>query len=470
MPKIFSITTTLPYVNGIPHIGFALEIIEADVCARYHALLGEKVFFNTGTDEHGVNIYEKARESAKAPQEYVDEMSEQFKALQELLNLSYTHFVRTTDAAHKEAAQEFWKKADAAGDIYEKEYQVKYCTGCELEKTDSELDKEGRCLLHPTKEIEIREEENYFFRFSKYQEKLLELYQSRPDFVLPANRQKEIENFVKKGLTDFSISRLKEKMPWGVAVPGDESHVMYVWFDALVNYISTFGWPDTTGEFTQAWPAVQIAGKDNLRQQAAMWQAMLFSAGLEPSRQVLINGFINIDGQKMSKTLGNIITPLEMVERYGTDGTRYLLLSLGPIGEDFDVTWERLDEKYNADLANGLGNLVSRVLKLSESLDSLPEASIARLTPNDLLDSYQIATFMETIWAEVHKANKLMDEKKPWIQVKEDTESFRNTMKELFELLAVITLLLQPILPETAEKIETALKTGKVEPLFKRIT
>lgn len=471
MKKPFSITTTLPYVNGAPHIGFALEILEADVLARYHMLLGHTVFFNTGTDEHGVNIYEKAQEFGKSPQEYVDEMVKPFQDLKGLLNLSYTHFVRTTDEEHKKAAQEFWNRAAAAGDIYKKEYRVKYCTGCELEKTDSELDKEGRCLLHPTKEIVIREEENYFFRFSKYQEALLALYEARPDFVFPEKRQKEIENFVKKGINDFSISRLKEKMSWGVPVPGDEEHVMYVWFDALVNYISTFGWPEEKGEFKEAWPAVQIAGKDNLRQQAAMWQAMLMSVGIEPSRQILINGFITVSGQKMSKTLGNIITPTEMVERYGVDGTRYLLLSLGPIGEDFEVSWERLDEKYNADLANGLGNLVSRVLKLSESLDDIPQVTGVKNPRGEAQDREitALSKSLENSIELVRSANRYMDETKPWVLVKEDTGKFIEVMANLFEKLDAIARDLTPFMPDTAESIQKALQAGATEPLFKRI-
>jgi len=322
--KPFFITTTLPYVNGTPHVGFAMEIIEADVLARYQAQTGAEVVFNTGTDEHGVNIYRKALELGKEPQQYVNEMAETFKNLKPLLDLSFTHFARTTDSHHIVAAQEFWRRCEQAGDIYKKDYKIKYCTGCELEKTESELNDDGRCLLHPSKEIETIEEENYFFRWSKYQEPLLKLYQDNPHFVVPEKRLNEVRNFVAGGLQDFSISRLKEKMPWGIPVPGDDAHVMYVWFDALVNYISTLGWPDDLTTFEQFWPGIQIAGKDNLRQQAAMWQAMLMSAGLPTSRQILLNGFINVNGQKMSKTLGNVISPYEMVEKYGVDGTRYL--------------------------------------------------------------------------------------------------------------------------------------------------
>jgi methionyl-tRNA synthetase len=473
MPKPFYITTTLPYVNGQPHIGFALEIIEADVLARFHSLLGP-VAFNTGTDEHGVNIYRKASELGKTPQEYVDEMAENFKHLRPLLNLSFTHFARTTDEHHILAAQEFWRRCRENGDIYKKDYSIKYCTGCELEKTESELNDDGHCLLHPTKEIEIIEEENYFFRWSKYQDSLLKLYQDNPQFVVPEKRLNEVRNFVAGGLQDFSISRLKEKMPWGIPVPDDDAHVMYVWFDALVNYISTIGWPDNTAEFEKWWPGIQIAGKDNLRQQAAMWQAMLLSAKLPTSRQILLNGFINVDGQKMSKTLGNVISPMEMVERYGVDGTRYLLLSLGSLGEDFDVTWGRMTEKYNADLANGLGNLVSRVVRLAQDLESgiLNRESKSQSLDESVslsLQEYRIADGLEYIWGKVRTANKYVDETKPWELAKTDKQQFETVMGNLTDQVAHIAVLLQPFLPSTSEKIETALKTGVVEPLFQRI-
>ena len=240
--KAYYITTTLPYVNAKPHISFALEIVQADFLARYYSAKGYDVIFNTGTDEHGQKVYEKALAEGKDPQAYVDEYAAAFDQLKSALNLSYTHFIRTSNAAHKMAAQEFWNRCLKAGDIYKSRYQTKYCVGCELEKTDSEL-KDGRCPIHPNLELEARDEENYFFRFSRYQQALLDLYSSYPDFVMPSHRQEEIRKFVEGGLVDFSISRLKEKMPWGVAVPNDPDHVMYVWFDALINYISILAGP-----------------------------------------------------------------------------------------------------------------------------------------------------------------------------------------------------------------------------------
>jgi methionyl-tRNA synthetase len=476
MQEKFYITTTLPYVNAEPHVGFAMEIIEADVLARFKRSQGKEVFFNTGTDEHGLKLFRKAQELGMDVQDYVNGQAENFKQLKNVLNLSWDNFIRTTDAHHLAAAQEFWKRCEKAGDIYTKIYKVKYCVGCELEKTDSEL-VDGKCPLHPGVELEIIEEENHFFRFSKYQQTLLDLYAENPEFVLPKNRLKEIKNFVAGGLEDFSISRLKEKMPWGIEVPGSPDHVMYVWFDALVNYISAIGWPTELEKFDSFWPVVQLAGKDNLRQQSAMWQAMLMSANIKPSKQILINGFITVGGQKMSKSVGNVIAPAEMVEKFGIDGTRYLLLSGGGnFGEDMDITWERLTEKYNADLANGLGNLVSRVVKLAENVESL-DLEEANQDVAEILGK-EFAFFAETelldqalpaIWSKIRNANIFIEDNKPWELAKTDEENFKHIVRSLIAQLYVIAAMLVPFMPETSAKIKTALETKKVDPLFQRI-
>ncbi len=258
------ITTTLPYVNAEPHIGFALEIIQADAWARQRRLLGDEVFFNTGTDEHGQKIYQKALEARKDPQAYTDEYAATFSKLKDALNLSYDAFIRTTDPAHKAAAQEFWRRCAAQGDIYKKKYATKYCVGCELEKTDSELD-HGKCPVHPNLDVQIVDEENYFFRLSKYAEQLKKRFVEDESFIVPRFRANEMLALIDSGLQDFSISRLKSKMAWGVPVPDDPEHVMYVWFDALVNYISTLGWPSDEQKFSEFWPGVQVAGKDNIR-------------------------------------------------------------------------------------------------------------------------------------------------------------------------------------------------------------
>lgn len=465
----FYITTTLPYVNAEPHIGFAKEIIEADALSRFHRLIGDEVFFNTGTDEHGMKIYQKAQELGMDIQEYCDEKAASFDKLKQSLNLSYDSFVRTTDKHHIAAVQEFWKRCDANGDIYKKKYKVKYCVGCELEKTDSEL-VDGRCPLHPNMELEMIEEENYFFRFSKYQEKLLALYASDPEFVRPKKRLNEVLNFAGMGLKDFSISRLKSKMPWGVDIPGDPEQVMYVWFDALVNYISAIGWPDDMGKFEKWWPAIQVCGKDNTRQQSAMWQAMLMSAGIPKSKRVFVNGFITVNGQKMSKSLGNVIGPFEMVEKYGIDGTRYLLLSFGNFGEDVDFTWEGMTEKYNNDLANGLGNLVSRFLKLAEKAEIDRRSHEAkRLFDPEAIDKMEFGKCLDSIWSKVRELNKFVDDNKPWELAKSDQSAFNGVMQAIHDGIADVAESLEAFLPETAEKMKKALEIGQSEILFQRI-
>ncbi|MGB0925428.1 MAG: methionine--tRNA ligase, partial [Minisyncoccia bacterium] len=296
MKKKQYITTTLPYVNAKPHVGFAMEIIRADAFARYQKLTGHDVFFNTGTDEHGMKIHQAAEKAGISVMDYVNPLAAEFKGLIELLGLSSDiHFIRTTDKQHVDAAQEFWKRCNDNGFIYKKNYQAKYCVGCELTKTDSDLEN-GECPIHPGRPIELIDEENYFFKFSACEEFLLNFYKEHPTFVIPDFRFNEIKAFVGRGLQDFSISRLKTKMPWGIPVPGDDDHVMYVWFDALVNYISTLGWPNDTKTFNDFWKdglPVQYAGKDNLRQQSAMWQAMLHAAQLPNTKQIVINGFIN---------------------------------------------------------------------------------------------------------------------------------------------------------------------------------
>lgn len=479
MNNKFYITTTLPYVNAKPHLGFALEIIQADIIARYHILMGDEVVFNTGTDEHGVKIYRKAQEEGKGSQAYVDEYAAKFDDLKDALNLSYTNFIRTSDEAHMKAAQEFWKICDKNGDIYKKAYKIKYCVGCELEKTDSELE-DGRCSIHPTSEIELIEEENYFFRWSKYQDALLKFYEENPDFVIPEFRFNEIKNFVKKGLQDFSISRLKEKMPWGVPVPGDETQVMYVWFDALINYISTLGWPGDIKKFEGFWgtedsrKAVQVAGKDNLRQQSAMWQGMLLSAGLPLSKHVIIHGFITSEGQKMSKSVGNVIDPLEVVEKFGTDALRYWVAKEANTFEDSDFTWDKFKDSYNADLANGLGNLASRILKMAETnLDGpieIPPETIPT-SFKDAMDEFDIKRAAGMIWDDVRRLDHYIQEKQPFVLIKTNPKDAKEIIQELVINLYAIAEMLNPILPGTSETIKELVKENKSpeKPLFPRI-
>jgi methionyl-tRNA synthetase len=505
MKNNYYITTTLPYVNADPHIGFALEIVQADVLARWRTQRGDNVLFNTGTDEHGQKIYQAALDSGQTTQEYCDYYANKFNALKELLNLSFNKFIRTTDEYHVNAAQEFWNRCKnnigpEGPDIYKKQYKTKYCVGCELEKTDSEL-VNGKCPIHPNKEIELREEDNYFFRFTRYESSLKKFYDEHSDFVVPDSRLKEIKSFAANGLQDFSISRLKAKMPWGVPVPGDKEQVMYVWFDALVNYVSTLGWPaiaktsatpapaDSIAEnseptlFDQYWPGVQVAGKDNLRQQAAMWQAMLMSAGLAPSKQIFIHGFMTHDGQKMSKSLGNVVNPLTLVEKYGTDAVRYYLLKAVHPFEDSDFSITNFETLYNSDLANGLGNLVSRVANLIEK--NFPEMKItdemiekfnlsAELEKIDCeLKDYRFDRSMEIINSHVKLGNRRIEDDKLWELVKTDQKSAEIVLELLATRIHVLGIILKAFLPATAEKLLKIFSVGekitKPEPLFKRI-
>jgi len=471
MDKKFYITTTLPYVNAEPHIGFALEIVQADAVARFHKeILKEEVVFNFGTDEHGQKIYQKAVEAKKDPQEYTDEYAKKFDALKKALNLSYTNFIRTTDPDHVKAAQEFWKLCDKNGDIYKKNYKTKYCVGCELEKTDSEL-VGGKCPLHPKLTIEVIEEENYFFKFSKYQKPLLDFYEQNPDFVIPEGKFNEIKSFVKEGLQDFSISRLKSKMPWGVDVPGDDKQVMYVWFDALVNYISTLGWPKDEKKFKEFWPGIQVAGKDNLRQQTAIWQAMLASAGLPFSKQIFIHGFITVNGQKISKSLGNTINPIEVAEKYGTDPLRYYLLSKINPYDDSDFTFEKFEETFNGELANGLGNLVARTAKLCENSGFAFPAVKVQVDEKieKALNQYRFDEVLKIIWEEISQTDQFINEEEPWTL---KGEELKKVLIHLVDHLRSIAFNLKPFLPETSEKIEAQFKGPKIKsdkPLFPRL-
>ncbi len=469
--KKFYITTTLPYVNADPHIGFALEIIQADVVARYHKSLGEDVFFNTGVDEHGIKIFRKAQENNLSPQEYCDIYAKKFDDLKQALGLSYNNFIRTTDEHHQLAAQEFWKLCDKNGDIYLKNYKIKYCIGCELEKTESEL-VNGRCPIHPNLELEIIEEENYFFRYSKYQKKLLAFYKNNPEFVIPGKRYNEIMGFTERGLEDFSISRLKEKMPWGVEVPGDDKHVMYVWFDALVNYISCLGWPEDKKKFKEFWPGLQVAGKDNLRQQSSMWQAMLLSAGLPQSKQIFIHGFITSGGQKMSKSLGNVVNPFDLVKKYGTDAVRYYLLREIVPTEDGDFTYEKFEQRYNSDLAGGIGNLVARVLGIAGKLEikeSKPGKEISGKVKEvkksyiSAVEGFKFNEALSLVWEIISYCDKYINEEKLW-----ETKN-SEVINDLLFAIKEIGILLEPFLPETAGRIKKAVEEKKSENLFPRI-
>lgn len=478
------ITTTLPYVNAEPHIGFALEIVQADTLARYWRLVGDDVFFNTGTDEHGQKIYEAAQKAGESVQEYVDRYAASFRTLKELLTLSNDTFIRTTDTRHIAAAQYIWSRCLENGDIYKKTYEAPYCVGCEKFLTEKDLNEHGECPLHPGKTPQILKEENYFFAFSKYSSQLLQ-YLNRRDAIVPAHRAQEAIQFVQNGLEDFSISREKSRMPWGIAVPNDETQVMYVWFDALTNYISTLGWPcnhtphehEAGCQFQKFWEdgaTLQTAGKDQVRFQSLMWQAMLMSAGIKTTDTVFYHGFITSGGQKMSKSIGNVIGPKDVVARYGTEATRYMLLRHVHSTDDSDVTFERMDEWYTANLVNGLGNLTARIMKLAEThLDApieRPESVEFASEYTQALDEYRFNDALDYVWKRIGVLDEAITRTEPFKLVKTDPVAGKQLIAAHAAELYAIARLLNPFMPETNRIIKDAvLANKKPENLFARL-
>lgn len=481
MQKPFYITTTLPYVNAEPHLGHALEFVRADVIARYKKSLGYDVFFNTGTDEHGTKILEGATKEGVDVQEYVDRNAARFKELYPKLGItSEINFIRTTDAGHVKAAQEMWKRCNDNGYIYKKEYEAKYCVGCELYKTDSEL-VDGKCPIHSNREIEIIKEENYFFAFSKLEGKLRELYEKNPSLVVPDFRFNEIKAFLDRGLEDFSISRLKSKMSWGVPVPNDDEHVMYVWFDALTSYISTLGWPEE-GNFEKYWAqgesreVIQYCGKDNLRQQSAIWQAMLLAAGLPNTTNIIIDGFIISGGQKMSKSIGNVINPFEVIEYfreftdYPEDVLRFILLHEVPSFEDGDITMESIKTAYTAYLANGIGNLTNRIMKMVTSYGVAFEEPEMKDISNEL-GAFNTNLVIKNISLAINDMDKKIQESEPYKLIKIDEARGKQEVKALLDRLFYVAVSLSPFLPKTSAKILECIRENKMpeKALFNRL-
>ncbi|MEK7596733.1 MAG: methionine--tRNA ligase [Patescibacteria group bacterium] len=471
MKKPFYITTTLPYVNASPHMGHALEFIRADIIARWKKSQDCEVFFNTGTDEHGQKLFDAAAKAGKEVKAYVDESAENFRKLLPLLGMTEDiHFIRTTDPHHEKAARKFWEMVDENGYIYKKNYKARYCVGCEEAKTESEL-ADGKCPIHDTVP-QIIEEENYFFKLSSFGEKLLELYDARSHNIVPNFRMNEMREFIKDGLEDFSISRLKTKMAWGIPVPNDPDHVMYVWFDALINYISTLGWPENVKTFEKFWKngtPTQYCGKDNTRFQSVMWQAMLMAAGLPPTHTVVVNGFVTREGGiKMSKSLDNVVDPVDIVSEYGTDALRYFVSREVSPFEDSSFTMERFKSAYNTSLANGLGNLVSRVMKMAATHLGkpvrIPEVHDGNI-PADYekaLDSFDIQAAANIIWRHVADANRLIQEKAPFKLVKTDKTRAVEIIRDLCARLYTIGVLLEPILPKTSEIIRRLARENKM--------
>ncbi len=471
----FYITTSIPYVNSSPHLGNVLDSIYADVLARYKRQNGFDVRFLTGSDEHGAKIVRSAEAAGITPKEFVDRNSAKFRELKETLNLSWDDFIRTSDQTrHWPGAQKMWQALAEKGDLYKKSYQGLYCVGHEAFVTDKDLEN-GICKDHQ-KKPEIISEENWFFKLSKYSKEIESRIKNQELRIIPEGKKHEILSLLKEGLEDVSFSRPSKDLSWGVPVPGDPTQTMYVWADALANYISALGYGSSDEkDFKKYWPAdVQVIGKDNLRFHAAIWPGMLLSAGLPLPKTIFAHGFLTVDGQKISKTVGNIIDPVELVKKYGADPVRYYLLrEISPF-EDGDFSYEKFEGAYNGDLANGLGNFAARVLALAEKSTAKAgqagDLSVGRVsgeieaaiekTKEELaikIGEYKFHEAMGVIWGLISFGDAYVNEKKPW------QNSDPTVLLDLITILDNVAQLLRPFIPETAEKITKCIvREGKI--------
>ena len=483
--KRFYITTSIPYANSLPHVGNVLDSLYADVLARYHRQHDWDVRFLTGTDEHGAKIVRTAEAASLTPQELVDKNSAEFRSLKEILNLSWDDFIRTSDQKrHWPGAEKMWQVIQNNGDLYKKTYRGLYCVGHEAFVTEKDL-VDGQCRDHQ-KEPEIIEEENWFFRLSKYSESIQALISKNEVRIIPETRKNEILALIKDGLEDISFSRPSKDLSWGVPVPDDPTQTMYVWADALVNYISALGYGAGDGELLERyWPAdVQVIGKDNLRFHAAIWLGMLLSAGLKLPKTIFVHGFITVEGQKISKTVGNVISPADLVDKYGQDAIRYYLLREISPYEDGDFSYEKLKDRYNGELANGFGHFAARVLTVVEKLGPI-KVNLEKDAENDVsqkiqsvrrevsekLEVFKFHEALSAIWDLITFGDRYVNEKKPWQNP---------DVKTLFNLITIldnVASLLLPFLPETSKKITEsitwegahALKISKIGILFPRL-
>lgn len=487
----YYITTPIYYINDRPHIGHAYTTIAADVIANYHRLKGDQVYFLTGTDENSQKnieaakkFYKKENLSKEEIQKYLDEMSDVWQNTWKDLEISNTDFIRTTEPRHLQAVEKFFKLVWDKGDIYKGFYEGYYCEACEEFKSEKDL-VDGKCPIHKSAIKKIKEE-NYFFRLTKYREKLLKHIRKNPNFIMPESRRNEVINYIKDFSSDISITR--ESLRWGITVPEIPGQVLYVWFDALLNYLSAVGFGEDQKKFKEYWPAdLHLVGKDIIKFHCALWPAMLLSAGLPLPKQVFAHGFFTIDGEKMSKSLGNVVDPVAAAGKYGRDVLRYYLLREIPFGEDGDFSFARLEERYNSDLANGLGNLVARVFALAEKhLDKLPKVSNPPQSPfakgeekgdfwilyEKNIEELKLHAALALIWEEISKCDIIVDKEKPWELAKTDKEKLLAVLYDLLERLRQIALALRPFLPETAKKILKNFegkKPQKGDPLFPRL-
>jgi len=483
--KKFYITTSIVYTNAAPHIGFALELSQADVLARYHKLKGEDTYYLTGTDENGVKNKKTAEDAGITPKELVDKNAAKVKELTKILNISNDDFIRTTDEKrHWPGVEKIWNLLKDGGYIYKKEYEGLYCAGCEAFVTKKDLDKDGKCKIHQKKPEKINEE-NYFFKLSKFGDQIKRLIEEEKLEIVPEVRKRELFSLIKDGVKDVSFSRPSSSLDWGIPVPGDDSQTIYVWADALSNYITALGYGQKDDKnFKKYWPAeVQVIGKDILRFHALIWPGILLACGLPLPKTLLVHGFISSGGQKMSKSLGNIVDPFEMIKNYGVDALRYYLLKEISTTGDGDFNQERFNETYNADLASGLGNLVSRVLKMVEkysdgkvpTIKKNPETHPLRVGKSynwknawkDVdknIESYDLGAALVSVWKFISEADKYIEKNKPWELAKTDkSEELNWALYGLLDSIHQIAWMINPFLPETSQKIAKALN---IKPLL----
>lgn len=468
MQENFYITTSIPYVNGDPHVGFAMELIQADVLARHARQKGAKVLFSAGSDEHGTKIAQKAAELGKTPQEFTTEMSQKFHDLGKTLNISNDRFVRTSDQGHMQRAQLIWKNLEK--DIYKSKYIGWYDVRQEEFVPEGHVDQARTQPDHP-QAYQRLEEENYFFALSKYSARIKEIIESNELRIVPQTRRNEILSLLKEGLTDISISRPKEKLEWGVPVPGDATQVMYVWFEALMNYITVLGYPEHE-DFATFWPAnVQVVGKDISRFHAAIFPGMLLSLELPLAKTLFVHSFITVNGEKMSKSIGNVIPPQEIIDKYGVDAFRYYFLRHIPAYEDGDFNWERMEAVYNNELANELGNLVSRtsamITKYQNGLiGDIPEPEHDIAAYIKAMHDCRFDRALEEVWQQVRGMNQYIDEEKPWVVAKDsDPAHLREILAYTASSILQIGELLEPFMPEAAGKIKHVFTTGVIQHL-----